>query len=104
MSDEAAGEPTAAPPPSPTPSPAPAPARETGDARVDEALARLDALGGAPVAAHVAVFEDVHQRLQELLVAADEEEGGPPVPRPPGPGTAPPRPGPPRGPFPGPRA
>ncbi|MBW8483176.1 hypothetical protein [Actinomadura parmotrematis] len=43
----------------------------SGDARVDDALARLGELAGRPVAEHVQVFEDVHQRLQELLVSAD---------------------------------
>ncbi|MBO2450193.1 hypothetical protein J4573_24030 [Actinomadura barringtoniae] len=39
---------------------------------------------------HVEVFEDVHQRLQDLLASAGDEESGPPVPRPPGPGIVPP--------------
>ncbi|MFD0533819.1 hypothetical protein ACFQY7_08530 [Actinomadura luteofluorescens] len=62
MSDEAAEGPEfpAAPPPDPT-----------GHPRVDAALALLGELGGRPVAAHVEVFEDVHQRLQELLAAAE---------------------------------
>ncbi|MFC9976552.1 hypothetical protein ACFVH6_37205 [Spirillospora sp. NPDC127200] len=110
MSDEAgapAGEPGAALPTG-TAAPAGPQAEPTGDARVDAALARLAELAGTPVAAHVEVFEDVHQRLQELLAAADDGEpgpSGPPVPRPPAPGTAPPRPAPPRpGLPPGPRA
>lgn len=45
----------------------------TGDPRVDAVVARLDELAGLPVPAHVEVFADVHQRLQELLVSADEE-------------------------------
>ncbi|MGI5169234.1 hypothetical protein ACQEU3_33300 [Spirillospora sp. CA-253888] len=103
MSDEAgapAGEPGAALPTGPA-APAGPQAEPTGDARVDAALARLAELAGAPVAAHVEVFEDVHQRLQELLAAADDGEpgpSGPPVPRPPAPGMAPPRPGFPPGP------
>ncbi|MFC0040881.1 hypothetical protein [Actinomadura rayongensis] len=56
-----------------------APHASTGDARVDTVLARLGELPGAPVAAHVAVFEDVHARLQELL---DGEPAQPPVPGP----------------------
>src|SRR5690348_13755082 len=39
----------------------------TGDARVDDAVARLDDLGALPVAEHVAVFEYVHERLTEAL-------------------------------------
>ncbi|MFG2001083.1 hypothetical protein ACGFNU_18250 [Spirillospora sp. NPDC048911] len=76
-----------APPFRPGPPPEP-----TGDPRVDAALAPLGGLGGTQVADHVEIFEDVHQRLQELLVSADEEEAGPsgpPVPRPPGPGVVP---------------
>ena len=65
MSDEAAGEPVAPPVPA------------TGDPRVDAALARLGELAGAPVAAHVEVFEDVHRRLQELLVSADHDDAAP---------------------------
>ncbi|WP_242911198.1 hypothetical protein [Actinomadura terrae] len=53
----------AAPPPEPT-----------GDPRVDAALARLGDLPGRPVPEHVEIFEDVHQRLQELLADADEDE------------------------------
>ena len=39
----------------------------TGDARVDDAVARLDDLAGLPVAEHLAVFEYVHERLTEAL-------------------------------------
>lgn len=39
----------------------------TGDARVDQALARLDELAELPVADHPAVFEYVHDRLAETL-------------------------------------
>ena len=39
----------------------------TGDARVDDAVARLDDLAGLPVTEHVAVFEYVHERLTEAL-------------------------------------
>ncbi|MFC5187757.1 hypothetical protein [Actinomadura harenae] len=62
-SDEAAG---------PVPGGAGAPA-PTGDPRVDAVVARLDELAGLPVPAHVEVFADVHQRLQELLVSADDD-------------------------------
>ncbi|MGI8336913.1 hypothetical protein ACRYCC_43820 [Actinomadura scrupuli] len=85
-------------PPAPTPpgrpgAPAgPPPPEPTGDERVDEAVARLAELGGAPVSRHVEIFEDVHRRLQDVLAAIDEDApgpaapAGPPVPRPPGPG------------------
>ena len=39
----------------------------TGDPRVDEALSRLDELGGLPVSEHPAVFEHVHRGLGEAL-------------------------------------
>lgn len=45
----------------------------TGDPRVDEALARLRGLQGAPVAEHVAVYDDVNQRLQAALADLDGE-------------------------------
>ena len=66
-------------PPAPPPDP-------TGDQRVDAALARLDGLGGRPVPEHVEIYEDVHQRLQELLASADQDDqpeqaGQPPAPR-----------------------
>jgi hypothetical protein len=44
-----------------------APRPSTGDARVDDAVARLDDLAGLPVAEHLAVFEYVHERLTEAL-------------------------------------
>jgi hypothetical protein len=40
---------------------------QTGDPRVDEAVARLDDLPVLPVAEHPAVFEYVHERLAETL-------------------------------------
>ncbi|MGH3243065.1 MAG: hypothetical protein ACRDNL_21990 [Spirillospora sp.] len=55
----------------------------TGDPRVDAAVARLGELGSRPVPEHVEVYEDVHQRLQELLASADQDEPRPPqVPQP----------------------
>ncbi len=45
----------------------PRPRPSTGDARVDDAVARLDDLAGLPVAEHVAAFEYVHERLTEAL-------------------------------------
>ena len=58
----------------------------TGDARVDDAVARLDDLAALPVAEHVAVFEYVHERLTEALGDLD-------VPAPPRSGDASPGPG-----------
>lgn len=40
---------------------------QTGDPRVDEAVARLDDLPGLPAAEHPAVFEYVHEQLAETL-------------------------------------
>jgi hypothetical protein len=45
----------------------------TGHPEVDAALARLEALEGAETEAHVAVYEDVHQRLSDTLAALDRE-------------------------------
>jgi hypothetical protein len=58
-------------------------ATPTGDERVDEALTRLGGLGRAPVAGHVEIFSEVHQRLQDVLASIDQDG-----PRP----SAPPRP------------
>ena len=44
---------------------------ESGDARVDAATARLAELPDLPTADHVAVYDDVHQRLQDALADAD---------------------------------
>ncbi|MBI1376196.1 MAG: hypothetical protein GC157_01725 [Frankiales bacterium] len=43
----------------------------TGDARVDAATARLAEVAELPVADHVAVYDDVHRRLQDALADAD---------------------------------
>ena len=48
----------------------------TGDARVDEALSRLDELAGLPVAEHPAVFEHVHRRLAEALGELGPDSAG----------------------------
>ncbi|MFI0479802.1 hypothetical protein [Actinomadura sp. 9N215] len=58
--------------------PAVPPPDPTGDPRVDAAVARLGELGARPVPEHVEIFEDVHQRLQELLAAADQDDPQPP--------------------------
>ncbi|MFF1908498.1 hypothetical protein [Kitasatospora sp. NPDC058218] len=46
----------------------------TGHPAVDAALARLEALDGVPTEAHVAVYEDVHQRLTDTLAALDRDD------------------------------
>lgn len=60
--------------------PGPAPA-DTGDTRVDEAVARLADLAELPVAEHPAVFGHVHERLTEALGDLDARDpagpGGP---------------------------
>ncbi|MFJ9777841.1 hypothetical protein ACIRVF_42490 [Kitasatospora sp. NPDC101157] len=45
----------------------------TGHPGVDAGLARLEALDGVPAEAHVAVYEDVHQRLADTLAALDRD-------------------------------
>jgi hypothetical protein len=56
----------------------------TGDARVDDAVARLDDLAALPLAEHLAVFEYVHERLTEALgdldVHAGDRSAGPGAP------------------------
>ena len=44
----------------------------TGDTRVDEAVARLNRLEGRPADEHVAVLEEVHGRLRDILGELDE--------------------------------
>lgn len=86
MSDQptARDEPTAEPPqagaqrPAGTPEPEPdhEPAGEppeTGDPRVDEAIAGLAGISGRSPAEHVAVFEEVHRRLQDTLADLDDD-------------------------------
>lgn len=43
----------------------------TGDPRVDDGLVRLTELAGLPVEEHLAVYQDVHQRLHDTLAALD---------------------------------
>ncbi|MEV7187860.1 hypothetical protein [Kitasatospora sp. NPDC093102] len=45
----------------------------TGDPGIDAGLALLETLDGVPAEAHVAVYEDVHQRLVDTLAALDQE-------------------------------
>ena len=44
----------------------------TGDDRVDAAVAGLSRLAGAPADEHVAVLEEVHGRLRDILGEAGE--------------------------------
>jgi hypothetical protein len=45
---------------------------KTGDPRVDEALEELAGTAGRPPAEHVAVYEEVHRRLQDTLADLDD--------------------------------
>jgi hypothetical protein len=57
---------------------APRPATElppTGDDRVDQVVAGLGRLAGAPAEEHVAVLEEVHGRLRDIL--GELNEGAP---------------------------
>ncbi|HJX99320.1 MAG TPA: hypothetical protein VJ351_00770 [Streptosporangiaceae bacterium] len=45
----------------------------TGDARVDDAVAGLSRLAGRPAEEHVAVLEEVHGRLRDILDDLDAE-------------------------------
>jgi hypothetical protein len=61
----------------------------TGDARVDEALAKLAGLDSLPLPAHPAVFEHIHGALTGALGALDTGAEPPPT-RPAGPAATPP--------------
>jgi hypothetical protein len=43
----------------------------TGEARVDAATARLAEIADLPTSDHVAVYDDVHRRLQDALSDAE---------------------------------
>ena len=62
--DDAAARPTA--------SDGSRPPRDTGVAEVDAVLASLDGLADRPVAEHVAVFEQAHDRLRRALDAPSD--------------------------------
>lgn len=51
----------------------PAAAEPTGDERVDGAVAGLAGLADAPVEDHLAVLEEVHRRLGDILASLDED-------------------------------
>jgi hypothetical protein len=44
---------------------------ETGDEQVDQAIAGLDRLAALPLDEHVAVFEEAHARLRQVLAELD---------------------------------
>jgi hypothetical protein len=48
----------------------------TGDDRVDAALAGLSRLPGQPMADHVAILEEVHGRLRDILGELAEDQPG----------------------------
>ena len=50
----------------------PTPVPPTGDDRVDAAVAGLSRLAGAPADEHVAVLEEVHGRLRDILGEVNE--------------------------------
>ena len=50
----------------------------TGDVRVDDAVAGLSRLAGRPAEEHVAVLEEVHGRLRDILDDLDPSNPGPP--------------------------
>jgi len=47
----------------------------TGDARVDAAVAGLSRLPGTPAEDHVAILEEVHGRLRDILGELAEDQG-----------------------------
>lgn len=44
---------------------------ETGEPRVDELTGRLGALAGLPLDQHVALYEDIHAGLRQVLTELD---------------------------------
>jgi hypothetical protein len=49
----------------------------TGDARVDQAVAGLNRLAGTPADEHVAILEEVHGQLRDILGELDETPESP---------------------------
>jgi hypothetical protein len=49
----------------------------TGDARVDAAVAGLGRLPGTPAEDHVAILEEVHGRLRDILGEIAEDSAAP---------------------------
>ncbi len=64
-----------------TPAEVPADPPPTGDGRVDEAMAALGRLAGRPPEEHVAVLEEVHGRLRDILGEIAESPNEPGEPR-----------------------
>ena len=57
------------------------PVPSTGDTRVDDAVAGLSRLRGKPAADHVAILEEVHGRLRDILGEIAEDPGTPELPK-----------------------
>jgi hypothetical protein len=53
------------------------PVPSTGDDRVDDAIAGLGRLHGTPAEDHVAILEEVHGRLRDILGELAEDSGTP---------------------------
>jgi len=53
------------------------PVPSTGDSRVDDAVAGLSRLPGTPPEDHVAILEEVHGRLRDILGEIAEDSGTP---------------------------
>jgi len=53
----------------------------TGDARVDAAVAGLSRLNGTPAEDHVAILEEAHGRLRDILGELAEDQGHPEDPK-----------------------
>jgi hypothetical protein len=49
---------------------------DTGDARVDEAVARLGRLDELPLEEHVALYEELHDELRRVLSELDGGQDG----------------------------
>jgi hypothetical protein len=52
-------------------------AAPTGDSRVDDAIAGLGRLQGRPADEHVAILEEVHGQLRDILGELDETPESP---------------------------
>ncbi|KUL33929.1 hypothetical protein ADL22_31665 [Streptomyces sp. NRRL F-4489] len=61
------------------PRPLGVPVTPTGQAAVDAGLARLAEAGHLPVSGHLAMYEDVHRGLRDVLASLDQHPG-PPAP------------------------
>jgi hypothetical protein len=68
-------------------------AAHTGDARVDDAVARLDELADAPLDEHPVILGQIHDRLREVLGELGSSTPAQETPAPPGSPAAPYGPG-----------